>query len=331
MDRILGDDPRRNCAGKGASRCAPTTAALIFLLTAAVSAAPAIDITAKVDRSEITIGDRILYEIDVTYPSTGHVELPAVLGNLGAFEVKDYHVQTRTEKDGRSTVAHLFTISTFTVGGYALPPQRVEYYEAGAGGQPSALIDTTVLYTQPTEIKVKRTSPENEKDIADIADVTPVSEPVPWGVIALAAIALALIGYFLWKRKVKATGGTEEPMLPPYEEAVKRLRELREGSGPLSPREFAFALSEILRNYVGRRYGIEALESTTHEFLKKAEALPLSSLQQDWLREFCGSLDPMKYATAELLPSEAGRLIQEMEGFAEQTKPAPQPAGEDRK
>ncbi len=293
----------------------------IGLLIATLTAAATVDVTARVDRSEITIGDRIQYEIDITYPTIGHVELPEVLGNLGAFEVKDYHVQTGSAKDGRSTVAYIFTLSTFTVGPYTLPPQRVEYREAN---------DTAGLafYTQPTEIKVKRTSAETVKDIADIADVAALPEPPPWGLIGLGFIVLATIAFFLWRRMQakRALLSAEPPPLPPYEEAVKRLKELREANlpGQNQSREFAFTLSEILRNYVGRRYGIEALESTTWEFLDKVKALPLSVIQQDWLRTFCDSLDPLKYATVGILEVEAERLIREMEDFAERTKPVTQ-------
>ena len=289
---------------------------------AAATAAPNIDITAKVDRSEITVGDRIRYEIDVTCPASGHVELPSVLGNLGSFEVKDYNILNDTLADGRITAKHMFTISTFTVGAYALPPQRVEYRERN---------DTTalVLYTQPTEIKVKRTSPETEKDIADIADVAAISEPLPWGAIGLGLVVAALIGFLLW-RKFRAKAllkAAAAPPLPPYEEALKRLQDLRAQQlpGQNRAREFAFELSEILRNYVGRRYGIEALESTTEEFLEKSKTLPLTGAEKDWLRAFCQSLDPLKYATSRIGEIEAERMMREMEDFAERTQPVPRP------
>ena len=277
---------------------------------------------AKVDRSEITIGDRIQYEIDITYPATGHVELPAVLGNLGAFEVKDYKTENGNAPDGRATAKHLFTLSTFTVGAYTLPPQRIEYHDAND-------TNTFVLYTQPTEIKVLRTSPETEKDIANISDVVKISEPTPWGAIGLGIVVLGLIGFFLWRRgRSRRAAQDTVVVLPPYEEALKRIHDLREAQllSRNGAREFAFTLSEILRNYVGRRYGIEALESTTEEFLKKARSLPLTGHQQEWLRSFCDSLDPLKYATAKAAESEGERLLSEVEAFAEQTRPVPDSA-----
>jgi hypothetical protein len=44
--------------------------------------AASLDISSQVDRSEITIGDRVHYEIKVVFPKEGSLELPSVLGNL---------------------------------------------------------------------------------------------------------------------------------------------------------------------------------------------------------------------------------------------------------
>ncbi len=84
-------------------------------------------VTSNVDKSEITIGDKIRYQITVQYPDTGTLELPSVLGNLGGFEVKEYEVsQPKKIKNGREQTWNFF-ISTFTTGQYSLPPQLVEY------------------------------------------------------------------------------------------------------------------------------------------------------------------------------------------------------------
>ena len=294
-----------------------------FFLSPPVSASPPkfVDISARVDKSEITIGDRLRYEIQITYPDSGRIELPSVLGNLGAFEVKDYQTEMGKAAGNRAVSLHVFSLSTFTVGTYTLPPQRIEY-RAGKDTTPM------VLYTQPTEIHVKRTSPETVKDIADIADVVEIPRGFPWGLAALGSILLALIGFFLW-RKLRSgmPAELEKPRLPPYEEAKQRLavidvvQLLRQNRA----REFAFQLSEIFRNYVGRRYGVDALESTTDEFMEKAAKLPLAANRKIWMGQFCESLDTVKFATSGILETEAERLVSETLEFLEETKPAPEP------
>ncbi len=290
------------------------------LMATSDSLSTKIEINASVDRSAITIGDRIHYSIEVTYPQGGRVSLPSVLGNLGAFEVKDYKTSESQAKDGRKIEKHLFEISTFTVGPYTLPPQQVEV----RFGQ-----DTTplILYTQPTGIQVNRTSPENVKDIADIDEVVDLPRKIPWLPIALAFGVLAIVGYLLWIKYERKAGQVKEiPLLSPHEEALKNLtalnaiQHLRQNRA----REFAFALSEILRNYVGRRYTIDALESTTPEFLERIKPLDLSVSQQDWIRGLCETLDQTKYATGGILESDAELWIQETKKFVERTKVVPE-------
>lgn len=83
---------------------------------AAASLPSGLDISSQVDRSEISIGDRIQYEIKVVYPAEGRVELPSVLGNLGSFEVKDYQASDPKPAGSLKIQTWRFILSTFTVG-----------------------------------------------------------------------------------------------------------------------------------------------------------------------------------------------------------------------
>jgi uncharacterized membrane protein YgcG len=93
---------------------------------------PSLDISSQVDRSEITIGDQMHYEIKVVYPAKGRIELPSVLGNLGAFEVKDYQASEPKPAGTLQIQTWSFTLSTFTVGKYMIPPQQVVFVPEGA-------------------------------------------------------------------------------------------------------------------------------------------------------------------------------------------------------
>jgi len=278
---------------------------------------PTLDISSQVDHSEITIGDRVHYEIKVVYPKDGNLVLPSVLGNLGSFEVKDYQASEPKDAGNLKIQTWRFDLSTFTVGKYTIPPQIIEYREGK---------DTTasIFYTQPIELNVKRTSPETVKDIADIAPLAQVSAPTPWllyGLGGLIALALAIV---LWRvLRKKSPAFAVKPQLPPFEEAIEGIAGLKDLSliRQNRSREFCFGLSEILRRYVSRRFGVDALESTTSEFLDKARNLPVTAAQKQWLAEFCDKTDVVKFANALMLESDAGALLSATEAFARQTKP----------
>ncbi len=278
---------------------------------------PSLDISSQVDRSEITIGDRIQYEIKVVYPNQGHVELPSVLGNLGAFEVKEYQVSEPKPAGKLQIQTWHFNLSTFTVGKYTLPPQQVAY----RNGTDTA---ATVFFTQPIEINVIRTSPETVKDIADIAPLAKVPGGKPWLLYALGGLLLLALGLIVWKRIRKNTSvKLEKAPLPPFEEAMEKLAGLKNLAllKENQAGEFCFQLSELLRRFISRRFGIDALESTTSEFLEDVRKLPITRSQKEWLEKFCAATDLVKFADAPLTVNEAESWIQQTEDFLQQTKP----------
>lgn len=294
-----------------------------------------LDISSQVDRSEISIGDRILYEIKVVYPSEGKVELPSVLGNLGSFEVKDYQASDPKPAGKLVIQTWRFTLSTFTVGEYMIPPQMVVYLPPGAvmpanpGAPPEAPAPGSpqplVFNTQPIGIKVVRTSPETVQDIADIAPLAPTPRTVPWLPIGIAAGALlAAGGWLAWRRRGrKAVAQAEKPPLPPYEEAMEALAQINSGNliRQNRARELGFILSGILRRYVSRRFQVDALESTTTEFLALVPKLPVSAAQREWIGRFCESTDLVKFAGSPILESDGAGLVDGLRAFLNQTRP----------
>jgi hypothetical protein len=284
---------------------------------AANAAAGSLDISSQVDRSEITIGDRIRYEIKVVYPAEGRVELPSVLGNLGSFEVKDYQASDPKDAGNLRIQTWHFDLSTFTVGKYTIPPQQIAYRR----GTDTAAI---VFFTQPIEINVIRTSPETVKDIADIAALAEVPSGQPWLAYGLGAAALLALAWFLWRRlRRKPAAAAEKPALPPYEEAMARLAGIKDLAliRQNRAREFCFVLSESLRRYLSRRYGIDALESTTSEFIAKIKTLPITGAQKQWLAKASEEGDLVKFANAQLLESDAAAMFAQTVEFLNQTKP----------
>jgi hypothetical protein len=292
-----------------------------FLLSPLHAAGGQVDIDSKVDRSHITIGDRLEYDIRIEFPAEGNVILPSVLGNLGSFEVKSYDTDRKPAKNGRRSETHHFVLSTFTVGTYTLPPQRVEYRDSA---------DTTALtlFTQPIEIVVERTSAETVKDIADIDEIIPARQAswLGWLWGALALTVLGLLVWFLLRRKAATL--KETPQLPPWEEARAALDPLQVSAFIRSnrARELAFTLSHILRRYLSRRYGVDALESTNTEFLELTGNLPLNGAQKAWIGSFCESAESVKFAGQGLLESDGEAWTRGIRELLDATRPTAETA-----
>lgn len=136
-----------------------------------------------------------------------------------------------------------------------------------------------------------------------------IRPPVPVGLdpmtvkiflILLGALFLAALLFFLirkWWKKRKGARDIEAVALPlsPFEEAAKELDSLSQR--PMDdPRLFYFDLTLVLRQYMGRSFGINAVEMTSEELIRELGRLPLEKEVKKEIAQFQALSDPFKYA-----------------------------------
>ena len=143
-----------------------------------------------------------------------------------------------------------------------------------------------------------------------------------WLLLAATVIMVAIFAARYYLRKLKKTPPPPPP-IPPYEEAIRALAALDAKQYPLKGmiREYAFELSEILKRYIERRFGINAAEFTTEEMLAWLGISPLDKEIKFSMEWFFRAADPVKFA--KFLPNRniVGRFGVEARGFVEATKP----------
>lgn len=148
-----------------------------------------------------------------------------------------------------------------------------------------------------------------------------------WLWITLAACALAGLGALIYSRRMKKSRAAESlPPKPPYEEAIEALQALEAKRyiklGYI--REYVFGLSEILKRYVERRYGVHAVEFTTEEMLLWISDALMSPENRQRLHWFFTTTEPVKYAR--FIPDDLTleRFADETRVFLESTRPRPE-------
>lgn len=158
--------------------------------------------------------------------------------------------------------------------------------------------------------------------------------PLPrwvWAAIILVSLGLLALGVFLairWSRRsrpAKADVLAPTPALPEHEEALRALGEL-EKSGFVARGEFKklyFGSSEILKRYLGRRYEVDALESTSGEILSALESARLASDKDlDRLETLLNRMDVVKFTDRRPPHDEAAQLIDELRTWVRATRRA---------
>jgi hypothetical protein len=136
-----------------------------------------------------------------------------------------------------------------------------------------------------------------------------IRPPVPVGLdpmmvklllILLGVLLLAGILFFLirkWWKNRKGVKDIQAVALPlsPFEEASKELDSLAQR--PMDdPRLFYFDLTLVLRRYMGRTFGFNAVEMTSEEVIREMTRLPLEQTVRKEIAQFQVLSDPYKYA-----------------------------------
>ncbi len=162
----------------------------------------------------------------------------------------------------------------------------------------------------------------------DIKDIKPPLElPAEyfWVWISLAIFLLVgIIAYFLFQQRRKAgVMKILEPILPPWEVALKRLEVLGvkglEGKGMW--REYYAELSSILRHYIEGRFEIHAPEMTTQEFLHMIKADDrIQGVHKQIFKDFLNLCDMIKFAQHASNKEEALRSFELVVLFVGETK-----------
>ncbi len=115
------------------------------------------------------------------------------------------------------------------------------------------------------------------------------------GGIILLVLLFFLIKKYLKKRKQPKDLKYLPAPVAPYESALKEL-ELLFQTRILDLRLFYFDLTAVLKKYIGRSYGINAVEMTSQEFIKGINQLNLDKTIRKEIAGFHERSDPIRYA-----------------------------------
>lgn len=151
-----------------------------------------------------------------------------------------------------------------------VPPNAVAHPTSSGSGSKSPSVPpgrsssspTTLTPAAPVSSQVPASSQE---DIRDIRQPRHLPTPIPWVAVAAGVILLAVaaIGSWKWLRHRRFLAQA------PYQIALAQLEAARRLMDPEQAREYCFAVSEIIRNYLQVQFHLHAPRLTTEEFLRE--------------------------------------------------------------
>jgi hypothetical protein len=288
-------------------------------------------ITTRADRSKVQLGEPFHLILTVLHKPDMKVELPATLElGEGFAEMAARADTSAVEKDGRVKQTLTITLGALETGTQTVPGLPLGYSVKGEHRQ---------ITTSAVSVEVSTVVGNGKEELRPAAQPVTVLErdlTLLW--IAAGVVGAGLLGFAVWlflrkaqarRPGARARSGKTAPPLPPDEAALARLRALA-SSGKLDAddrRPVYFELSEIVREYLGARYGFDALELTSEELLAAlALRAPVDVAHEvgGWLR----AGDLVRYARVPCTRDEAASALAQAVTIVERTRPLVVPPGD---
>ena len=271
----------------------------------------------------LMIGDQTALHLSVTQEANEWVEMPVFGETLqDGIEIIDRSaVDTTTLPDGRLQLSQELTLTSFKDSLFPVAPIAV------VSGSDTFFTDPMALNViQPFEV-------DSSLAITDIKDI----EKAPiywWGILRWILLALAVIGLFVgayygvqWYRKhfLKEEEVIEPELLRPADEvALEKLDEIKAQKiwkdGKV--KEYQTELTDVVREYIGRRFDVQSTEKTSDETLRAMKPLIDKELFAK-LSKMLQLADLVKFAKWHTTPDENEQALSTAYEFVKETREVP--------
>ena len=296
--------------------------ALLLLIPSVFAAdrAQPVQVTAKVFKNKIKIGDEFRFIVQIDRPRKFSVIPPQEKIDLSPFESKGRDTSPRISGSNRVLESYGYNLTVFALGELKIPSVSVQYRdESGTLGE---------AHSEPVAMTIVSVG----KKLTDKDDIRPIKGPASTGLLrfldwVLGSLAFCL-GVFLAVKLVRRWLKYRQELefrKPPHARARLELERLK-SKGLLEEKkikEFYSALSDILRNYMERALHLEALERTTTEIVEDMKRAGFDALTIGKVQIVLEDSDLVKFAKHTPDRAIADRLENEILEIVDLTKPVP--------
>lgn len=290
-------------------------------------------IDVKIDSAAILIGEQTKLHLTLTTDKDKQVQvlIPADTLMRGVEVLERSKPDTTWIENDRMLVKQDVLITSFDSSLYLLPPVLA------IDGRDTILSNQVALKVSTVPVNVDK--PDEFADIKDVWKPPFVwSDYYPWIIGILAVLLLMALAYYIVKRirerkSLIPFAQPEKPKLPPYEQAIKELDEIKQSKlwQQGKEKEYFTSITDTLRRYLVDRFGINAMEKTSAEILDSVKGIDEIVPAFEKLEQVLKLADFVKFAKFRPLPDENDLSLVNAYFFVNQTKPVEIPNPEEAK
>lgn len=227
--------------------------------------------------------------------------------------------------DGKLKWTYRYAVDFFLPGPYELPAAVVSFVDSREASDSATPAPAHELKTEPLTVVARDTKPLTAEELKTITSLPPVELREPWSRWWWAAPPLLATLVTLLVALVRRSRRRQQIVvpIPAHEWAKRQIAALvsedlvRRGR----VQEFYYRISDIVRGYVERRFGVSAPEMTTEEFLVAAASDGrFGERNTTELNGFLSACDLVKYARQIPGADEADAVLRAAGGFVERTR-----------
>jgi len=272
---------------------------------------------ASLDRTEALLGDRLTLTVSAVAKAGMRVTLAEKLdlGKLEILDRDDGDTAGRDLGDGRHAYRFVLGVAGYELGDLEIPSLKVSYSLSND--------DARVVTTAPLLVHISGLIKDDPQPGADptaeqkleLQPLRPVRSAfvedkrllriLRWAGLVAGGLVVAGLAFWLIRRAMRRTEvaaaevAAAAPKRPPDEVAIEKLRALREAANFSTDlyRPLYFAVAEVVREYLGARYGFDSLELTSSELMEAlVTRAPKLAAPDGEVARFLDETDLVKFA-----------------------------------
>lgn len=299
---------------------------LIMLFLGLGGSAQNVEAFSSIDKDSILIGDQINYELGINVPEGFIVAWPPLVDTISKnIEIIDIQDVDTSYQENTLILNKRLTLTSFDSGYFEIPSYtfRFRHENDSINFESNTLRHFIRVYTPVVD-----TSQAFKAIKGPIAEPYTLREVLPWILLGLLIIIAGfLVFWYIRKRKKKKPlfSIKSKPELPAHVIAIQKLEEVRLAKVWQAGRikEYHTQLTDIIREYMEKRYQFDAPEMTSDEIFEQLDQKNINNEVSAKLKAALKLADLVKFAKAKPTPLENDLSLNHCIDFVKETKEEP--------